>query len=1086
MNTEMEYMPMNIKQEVEPAATTSENETPSTNNNSNSNSSQQAQAAPDSVENKIDEQQSADKEIIKVSRKCCWCQQDLTITDRPKLLECFHSSCEQCYLQEQQKAVSNNQSCNVSIIICPLCKMENRSDFVINNHFLIELLNSMQDDTTSGGSSSGSAEEIAKCANDDNPASRYCVDCSELICDMCVEAHRRLKITKDHTIKSKDAAECKHDKDSTKEIKCQTHPQESLSCYCETCDKLTCRDCMLTEHRDHGFKFANDMAKQTRDHLQSLLQEISYKKVLLSSAMKVIDDRQTLINEKKTELAKDIHDLVAKLATAVSSRGKQLLFRLGQVCEHKLQVLNEKKEALQLLSGHTDHCINFVQNALDNGSDTAVLYSKKTLSRHLNKVKCQRADIPNPEIPVRIQLFLSNVPELENVISRIGTILVDGKVYPPVQTPSGSVTPPTAAPINQMQAQVENRPQPQPQPQQPPPVRQRQSPNVTPPLRPLIPPPAPNTGYNNNQSIFPPAVGQFPPGMRSYSNDSPRFPMPHPSMGPPQAHVTSSTHPSNNMDNLRGLLSHQNSQQYNHMGPNFNMGIERSMTSQQQAAAMQQMRNNYMNNQSAHFGNGASQNGQMSTNANVISNAAAMQRYQQMQNSRQQMMNQMRNSSMASSMAAANMKTASGMRAQANFNQNSVVQPPCMPPSQASFTQSSVQAQQQAAQLAQLQASSGAKWHTPQQKQTNQSNSNSVSLMGMSPPANNFINDSFKIPLRSPDTLRSQNANTNGSTSFPIPLPNVTSSNPKTPSPSQIHKDPQKDISDSIDMVCNESVVDLLATIAKLDSNGVQVVPEGRKVTSPQVHSSTDTLDPNSISLNDKNNQPKDDPNEDWCAVCMDGGELMCCDKCPKVFHQACHIPVISSLPDESETWQCLLCYNFADATPDQIGEKRGPGLSIYEHKVIQRILLEMLCQYELSSHFRTLPPEETNKTYYDVVRKPLSLNNIRDKMDPHNINHYQNVQAFIDDCKLLFNNAKQFYAEEDPKIHSYAKGLENFFESQLRKLLPNYAKSLKLASSNSLGTMSFQDFIDDMDDAGDSDYLPNTNPKRKRSTPSI
>lgn len=85
-----------------------------------------------------------------------------------------------------------------------------------------------------------------------------------------------------------------------------------------------------------------------------------------------------------------------------------------QVCENKLQVLNEKKEALQLLSGHTDHCIDFVRNALDNGSDGAVLYSKKTLARHLNKVKCQRADIPNPEIPVRVQLFLSNVLELQN------------------------------------------------------------------------------------------------------------------------------------------------------------------------------------------------------------------------------------------------------------------------------------------------------------------------------------------------------------------------------------------------------------------------------------------------------------------------------------------------------------------------------------------------------------------------------------------------------------------------------------------------------------------------------------------------
>lgn len=65
----------------------------------------------------------------------------------------------------------------------------------------------------------------------------------------------------------------------------------------------------------------------------------------------------------------------------------------------------------------------------------------------------------------------------------------------------------------------------------------------------------------------------------------------------------------------------------------------------------------------------------------------------------------------------------------------------------------------------------------------------------------------------------------------------------------------------------------------------------------------------------DKNSQ-KDDPNEDWCAVCLDGGELMCCDKCPKVFHQNCHIPNISSLPDESETWQCLLCVNLAELPP--------------------------------------------------------------------------------------------------------------------------------------------------------------------------
>ena len=122
------------------------------------------------------------------------------------------------------------------------------------------------------------------------------------------------------------------------------------------------------------------------------------------------------------------------------------------------------------------------------------------------------------------------------MISRIGTILVDGKVYPPaVQSgPSGSATPPAAPhPLQQIQQQVENN-----RSQQPP--RQRQSPTVTPPLRPLLPQSGANPGYNS-PGLFQ-GSPQFPPNMR-FSGDSTRFSMPHPSMGPPQPHVSSSTHP---------------------------------------------------------------------------------------------------------------------------------------------------------------------------------------------------------------------------------------------------------------------------------------------------------------------------------------------------------------------------------------------------------------------------------------------------------------------------------------------------------------------------------------------------------------
>lgn len=36
---------------------------------------------------------------------------------------------------------------------------------------------------------------------------------------------------------------------------------------------------------------------------------------------------------------------------------------------------------------------------------------------------------------------------------------------------------------------------------------------------------------------------------------------------------------------------------------------------------------------------------------------------------------------------------------------------------------------------------------------------------------------------------------------------------------------------------------------------------------------------------------------EDFCAVCLNGGDLLCCDRCPKVFHLDCHIPALISFP---------------------------------------------------------------------------------------------------------------------------------------------------------------------------------------------
>ncbi|XP_050433288.1 transcription intermediary factor 1-alpha isoform X2 [Adelges cooleyi] len=174
------------------------------------------------------------------------------------------------------------------------------------------------------------------------------------------------------------------------------------------------------------------------------------------------------------------------------------------------------------------------------------------------------------------------------------------------------------------------------------------------------------------------------------------------------------------------------------------------------------------------------------------------------------------------------------------------------------------------------------------------------------------------------------------------------------------------------------------------------------------------------------------------CAVCCQGimasEKLVECCKCQRIYHPDCHVPKATDEDVENSAtkkWICNLCIDYTAMLSTPNPELRLSNLN----KIVRWILLELYCKNDDSVHFLECAPKEISAQYYEKIKNPIALNNIKARIETD-----QPVPVLNDilrDITRVFENAKSYYPDAHC-VHQSATALLDHYAGLKKKYIRN------------------------------------------------
>ncbi|XP_033641609.1 E3 ubiquitin-protein ligase TRIM56-like [Asterias rubens] len=325
-------------------------------------------------------------EIGKDFLECGICFERYT---HPKILSCVHSFCEKCLVQYYGNDV---------VKTCPVCRQETRLPVpggisgLKTNGFIITLREKVELQEKVAKLSDKARRTCELCT--ENEVTHHCLNCSQNICQGCMNIHRRIKVSAGHTVGTlEDIREGKVTlPEVQKEYTCNTHKGEINRFYCETCHVLICHVCTVVNHCKPEHQYidcataSSKYKKGFKELFPTINNEIKHVEECLDLACKAQQQFERKVSQTVQEVKKEADWARDK----VKAEEDRILREIRVLKEDRSTAFDEQIKTMQSLLQRKQDTLTIARDVTNKGSDSDFLSLFPIIDQDLTFLKSNK------------------------------------------------------------------------------------------------------------------------------------------------------------------------------------------------------------------------------------------------------------------------------------------------------------------------------------------------------------------------------------------------------------------------------------------------------------------------------------------------------------------------------------------------------------------------------------------------------------------------------------------------------------------------------------------------------------------------